>query len=67
MGCQIFLGCELELSLIKKLGSNLEEAALDTEISLFLLLGVSSTPDFLRHYNSSWPQKEERKKEKSTS
>lgn len=53
MGSRIFLGCEPELSLIKKLGRNLEEAALDTETSLFLLLGVSSTLDFLRHYNSS--------------
>lgn len=26
MGSQIFLGCEPELSLIKKLGRNLEEA-----------------------------------------
>jgi len=53
VGSKIFLGCEPGLSLIKKLWRNLEEAALGTKTSLFLFLGVSSTLDFLRHYNSS--------------
>lgn len=51
VGSKILLQCELELSLIKKPWSNLEETALGSKTSLFLFLRVSSTTDFQRCYS----------------